>query len=36
MAGEVIDKSCLDVIFSCRDNGVDILGLNGNEIEIVK
>lgn len=36
MMGEVIDKNCLDAIFYCKDNGVDILGVKNDQIEVVK
>lgn len=34
--GEVIDKNCLDAIFYCKDNGLDILGIKDDQIEVVK
>lgn len=34
--GEVIDKNCLDAIFHCKNNGVDILGIKNDQIEVVK
>jgi len=36
MMGEVIDKNCLDTIFHCKNNGVDILGIKNDQIEVVK
>lgn len=34
--GEVINKNSLEAIFYCKDNGVDILGIKGNHIEVVQ
>lgn len=34
--GEVIDKNCLDTIFYYKDNGLDILGIKNDQIEVVK
>jgi arginine/lysine/ornithine decarboxylase len=34
--GEVIDKNCLDTIFYCKNNGVDILGIKDDQVEVVK
>ncbi|KZL89966.1 aminotransferase class I/II-fold pyridoxal phosphate-dependent enzyme [Clostridium magnum] len=34
--GEVIDKNCLDAIFYCKNNGLDILGIKNDKIEVMK
>ena len=34
--GEVINKNCLDAIFYCKDNCVDILGIKDDHIEVVQ
>lgn len=34
--GEVINKNCLDAIFYCKDNSVDILGIKDGHIEVVQ
>ena len=34
--GEIIDKNCLEAIIYYKNNGIDLLGIKGNQIEVVR